>query len=154
VSKNAAHPCIMHAAAVGLNYSRLSVEWRALRQLNSTLARALSSHTFNNESPCRPINNLCPSVANQPSQKPSRPADRVVVIFECVRRVHCDARCVLAVCVPNSLSLSLSLWYTAVIIINIYGADDEHASAINRLSAPANLKFAKRRARVPPTTKI
>ena len=105
VSKNAAHPCIMHAAAVGLNYSRLSVEWRALRQLNSTLARALSSHTFNNESPCRPINNLCPSVANQPSQKPSRPADRVVVIFECVRRVHCDALCVSSVCTELALSV-------------------------------------------------
>jgi hypothetical protein len=69
-------------------------------------SRALSSHTFNNESPCRPINNLCLSVANQPSQKQRRPAGRVVVIFECVR-VHCDALCVSSVCTERALSLSV-----------------------------------------------
>lgn len=139
VSKNATHPCIMHGRRAELQSAERRVESTPPTQLDS---RALSSHTFNNESPCRPINNLCLSVASQPA-KPSRPAGRVVIFWMC----PCIAtRCVLAH-IMQCVYRTLALWYTAVIIINIYGADDEHASAINRPSAPANLKFAKRRAR-------
>lgn len=64
VQKCSAQPCIMHGRRAELQ-SAESVEWRATPP-NSTRERALSSHTFNNESPSRPINILCLSVASQP----------------------------------------------------------------------------------------